>query len=296
MFLDYNSVTEDRMKKIFPLLLALALFTGCSSKLTNPGKLASSIDDTLTEVIELTTRLDSGVLFVLLSLEANSNISSLIFDKTKEKVTTFYAQAYETLPIGKTYYILPARITREGRTYYDEETGRMMRNYFQLSKLGRVTDKIQQADYIIVSRINEGVQRSYDKNSSTVVLSIMTKSDIPVFSSVITLESKADINFWYYPTKNAIPSSTLSMKAMGQMFAVALPRAYGIPVTKMEKFEKRMEERAEAKKAQKEADAEQQEIRGLEEKRDTAKKEAQWQKEFDEYLKSLDNDTSSEGE
>ncbi|MGE4498038.1 MAG: hypothetical protein AB7E48_09170 [Deferribacterales bacterium] len=284
------------MKKIFPLLLALALFAGCSSKVTDPGKLASSIDDTLTEIIELTTRLDSGVLFVLISLEANSNISSLIFDKTKEKVTTFYAQAHETLPIGKTYYILPARITREGKTYYDEETGRMMRNYFQLSKLGRVTDKIQQADYIIVSRINEGVQRSYDKNSSTVVLSIMTKSDIPVFSSVITLESRADSNFWYYPAKNAIPSSTLSMKAMGQMFAVALPRAYGIPVTKMEKFEKRMEERAEAKKAGKAAEAEQREISELEQKGETMRKEAQWQKEFDEYLRSLDNETSSQGE
>lgn len=284
------------MKKIFPLLIAIALFTGCSSKVANPGKVASSIDDTLTEVVELTARLNSGVLFVLISLEANSNISSLVFDKTKEKVVTFYAKAHETLPIGKTYYILPARITREGKTYYDEETGRMMRNYFQLSRLGKVTDKIQQADYIIVSRMKESIERSYERNSSTVVLSIMTKSDIPVFSSVIVLESKADSNFWYYPTKNAIPSSTLSMKAMGQIFAVALPKAYGIPVTRMEKFEKRMEERAKAKKEAKATDIEQQEIRELEEKRDAIKKEEQWQREFDEYLKSLDNKTTSSEE
>jgi hypothetical protein len=289
-------MTEDRMKKIFPLLIAIALFTGCSSKVANPGKVASSIDDTLTEAVELTARLNSGVLFVLISLEANSNISSLVFDKTKEKVVTFYAKAHETLPIGKTYYILPARITREGKTYYDEETGRMMRNYFQLSRLGKVTDKIQQADYIIVSRMKESIERSYDRNSSTVVLSIMTKSDIPVFSSVIALESKADPNFWYYPTKNAIPSSTLSMKAMGQIFAVALPKAYGIPVTRMEKFEKRMEERAKAKKEAKATDIEQQEIRELEEKRDAIKKEEQWQREFDEYLKSLDNETTSSEE
>ncbi len=284
------------MKKIFPLLIAIALFTGCSSKVANPGKVASSIDDTLTEVVELTARLNSGVLFVLISLEANSNISSLVFDKTKEKVVTFYAKAHETLPIGKTYYILPARITREGKTYYDEETGRMMRNYFQLSRLGKVTDKIQQADYIIVSRMKESIERSYERNSSTVVLSIMTKSDIPVFSSVIALESKADPNFWYYPTKNAIPSSTLSMKAMGQIFAVALPKAYGIPVTRMEKFEKRMEERAKSKKEAKATDIEQQEIRELEEKRDAIKKEEQWQREFDEYLKSLDNKTTSSEE
>ncbi|HAL85942.1 MAG TPA: hypothetical protein DCM31_03105 [Deferribacteraceae bacterium] len=284
------------MKKIFPLLIAIALFTGCSSKVANPGKVASSIDDTLTEAVELTARLNSGVLFVLISLEANSNISSLVFDKTKEKVVTFYAKTHETLPIGKTYYILPARITREGKTYYDEETGRMMRNYFQLSRLGKVTDKIQQADYIIVSRMKESIERSYERNSSTVVLSIMTKSDIPVFSSVIALESKADPNFWYYPTKNAIPSSTLSMKAMGQIFAVALPKAYGIPVTRMEKFEKRMEERAKAKKEAKATDIEQQEIRELEEKRDAIKKEEQWQREFDEYLKSLDNETTSSEE
>ncbi|MCD8493417.1 MAG: hypothetical protein LRY51_16820 [Geovibrio sp.] len=86
------------------------------------------------------------------------------------------------------------------------------------------------------------------------------------------------------------------MKAMGQMFAVALPQSIRHPRDQDGKFEKRMEERAEAKKAGKAAEAEQREIRELEQKGETMRKEAQWQKEFDEYLRSLDNETSSQGE
>lgn len=237
------------MKKIFPLLLVLALLTGCSSKLFKPGDVLSNVDDTVTDAIELVTRLDSGILYILFALEANTNISSLFFDKTKEKVVSFHASAHEVLPEGRTYYIIPPKVTRDGRTFFDEEAGRLIRNYIQLSGFGKVTPYIQNADYIIVSRFRESIDRGHYKNDSTVVLNIMHKNDIPLFSSVIRLESKADANFWYHPTRNAIPSSTLSMKGLGQIFAVALPQAYGIAPTptRLERFENRMKERAEAK-------------------------------------------------
>jgi hypothetical protein len=267
MFLVTINVTEDGMKKIFPLLLVLVMLVGCSKKL-RPDHVISNINDTITDSIQLVTRLDTGMLYILFALEANTNMSSLFIDKTKEKVTSFHATSHEVLPKGKAFYIIPTQVTRDGKTFYDEESGRLIRNYIHLSGFGKVTPYIQNADYVIISRIKESIDRGHFKNDSTIVMNIMHKNDIPAFSSVIKLESKADSNFWYFPTKNAIPSNMLSIKGLGQIFAVALPQAFGIdsePST-LDKFEAKMAERAEARKEARAAKDEYKEIIEAEEK------------------------------
>lgn len=281
------------MKKIFPLLIAIFVFTGCASKLLKPGEAIEGVNEALSDSIDMTTRLSSGILYILVGIEVNSNISSLFIDKTKEKVVSFHSANYEELSKGKSYYILPARITREGKTYYDEETARLLRNYFFLSGFGKPVEQIQNADYIIVTRIKESIEKGYDKNSSTVSMSIMTKSDIPVFTTTIMMESKSDINFWYYPTKRAVPSSTLSMKALGQVLSVALPRAYGVAVGNLEKFEKSMQDKAKNKQDKEKSDLEEAELKLLEDKRDAIKKAKEKEKSLEGYLNNLEEKASS---
>jgi hypothetical protein len=279
------------MKKIFPLLLAIALFTGCSAKITQPEHIASNVEKSFGDAVEVVASLDTGFLYILLSIEANSNISSLVFDKTKEKVTSFYIKSYETVPEGKSLYVLPAKITRNSKTYYDEETGRMVRNYLHLTGLGKTTAYVQNADYFVTTSIKESLDRSFDSNTSTVVLSILDKNDLPLFTGVIKLESKADINFWYYPTKEAIPADTLTMKGMAQIFAVALPKAFGVPTSRWEKMEKAMRERSNEKRAMAKAEEEQEIIAEQEDVRDEIKRK----KEFEEYLRSIENQTEETG-
>ncbi|WP_022851126.1 hypothetical protein [Limisalsivibrio acetivorans] len=237
------------MKKIFPLLVSLLIFAGCTFETPmNPPRFAKDIEAGAGRFYELLVTPGSGLLYALATIEINSNFSSLLYDKTKEQTEKFYARSLETIDEGKTYFVIPARMSSPSGTEFNEPMGRMVKNYFAVTGIGRVTNYIQNADYIVTTEVRESAERSYAENSSMVVLSIMDRSDTPVFISMIKLKSESDENFWYFPRKDAKPVRYLTMKGLGNIFAEALPKAYGKPVTFWERTEERIEKYYLAKK------------------------------------------------
>jgi hypothetical protein len=200
----YESVTPDKVETFIDdkVLLGQQGF----SKLINPSY---------------------GYTYFLIALEINSNISSLVIDKTKEKITSYDVQVLKKLKPGSFFFVIPPKVSN-GETYeYDEEMGSMIRNYLTVAKYGLPVTDARDAEYIVVTNINESLSKFYGTNYSTVSLSIMDKFDLPIFLADIRVESKSDRNFWYYETKKARPVDQLTMKGLTKIMADGLPKVHG---------------------------------------------------------------------
>lgn len=237
------------MKKIFPLLILAAVLSGCGvlkrteqaviQPVIKPAKdvvqpvaknLEKFVSDTVGlagDSLEILLKPTAGYTYLLISLELNSNISSLIIDKTKEKIVGYQSQVATKLTPGSFFYVIPPKISN-GETYvYDEEMGRMIRNYMTLGKYGIPVSNPDDAEYIVVTNIRESLSKTYGLNYSEISFSIVDKLDIPVYVSSIRVESKSDRNFWYYATKRARPVKELTIKGMTHIMAEGLPDAHG---------------------------------------------------------------------
>ncbi|MGE4318875.1 MAG: hypothetical protein AB7E96_08225 [Deferribacterales bacterium] len=216
------------MLKIFPvLMIAMMLMTGCVDKaVTLLDDSTTVVNNTVGDIIDLNT----GYFLVLASIEINSNISSLLIDKTKEKITAYDSAAAKTLEPGRFIYIVPPRITDSGGKYYfDTQLKRQLTNFLAMGKYAIPVDDINQADYIAVMNIRESFERRHGTNFSSVSFSIMNKLDMPVFISSVRVESSSDRNFWYYSEKDARPVRTLTMKGISYILTKGLPEAHGEP-------------------------------------------------------------------
>lgn len=215
----------------------LVFLTGCVNKAVTgvyesvtPDKVETFVDDKVLIGQQSLTKLIHpayGYTYLLIALEINSNISSLVIDKTKEKIVSYDSQVISKITPGSFFFVIPPRITNGEAFHYDEEMGNMIRNYLTIAKYGLPVTDPKDADYIIVSKVKESLSKSYGTNYSQVSLSIMDKFDLPIYLASIRVESKSDRNFWYYPTKKARPVDQLTLKGLTKIMADGLPKVHG---------------------------------------------------------------------
>ena len=215
-------------------------------------KVEGLYDDVYSSANEIISR-QTGMLAVLLIVEAQTNVSSLLIDKTKPKAVNFRVSDHRQLPEFATYYIMPAKVTSAGQIIYDESYSRMVKNYIFLSERGDITQNIEQADYIVFVEIDESGQALLGTNSSKATITFFNQLDIPEFYTTVTIKSSYDENFFYFPSKHARPVKYLTMQAMGKLFEHGVPKAYGETVTRYEALKKKAKEKfAQVKKDVKE--------------------------------------------
>jgi len=236
----------------------LVFLAGCVQKpvtaaidATKPTKIENLIDsnvlilqDSFKKVISPTT----GYAYILIALEINSNISSLVIDKTKEKIVAYDSQVVKKLVPGSFFYVIPPKVSNGETFVFNEEMGSMIRNYLTMMKYGIPVSNPQDAEYIVVTNIRESLSKTYGLNYSEVSLSIMDKFDIPVYMASVRVESKSDRNFWYYATKKAKPVKQLTMKGLTRIMAEGLPDAHGEESVLVAYAKKKVEEYKEKRK------------------------------------------------
>jgi len=235
---------EKEMKKLFPVLILVLVMSGCgkvNEYVKYPGKVAdraydivdpAHLDNVVDEKIQMTKGavLDvfspsTGLIITFIALELNSNISSLVIDKTKEKITGFSSQVINELVPGSFFLVLPPRISNGESFVYDEDMGRLIRNYIAAGKFGVPVSNVADAEYIVVTSIRESLSKTYGVNYYEVSFSIHDKMDVPVYAASVRMESKSDRNFWYHATKKAKPVKKLTLKGLTHILAVGLPEA-----------------------------------------------------------------------
>jgi len=218
---------EAGMKKIFPLLFALiTMLTGCSlpnipAQIEEAWKIAENTKDSILYLRS------NGYLYTLLIIEGRTNLSSRYIDKTKPKKVYFNTKALKSIDEYATFYVLPAKITRSGETYYDTEFSNLIRNYIFITGRGDITTNLNEADYVITMEIEESVEKFYGTNDSTLNIVIHNKLDLPVFYTAIQMKSSSDANFWYQPTRKARKVKQLTLLSLDQLMEYGLPIAFG---------------------------------------------------------------------
>jgi len=236
---------EKEMKKLFPVLMLIVIMTatGCGTV----GKHASNVADRTYDLVD-PTNMDnfadglllegkgaantilapaSGFIMAFIAIELNSNISSLMIDKTEEKIVGYNSNVMKKLTPGNYLLVLPPRISDGESFVYDDDMGRMIRNYLAVGKYGIPVSNVKDAEYIVVTRVRESLSKFYGVNYSEVSFSIHDKLDIPVYAASVRLESKSDRNFWYHATRKAKPVKQLTVKGITHILANGLPEAHG---------------------------------------------------------------------
>jgi len=244
---------EYEMKKIFPIIILSVMLSGCYSTIAKQGSrvemvvrpvyepvahVVQPVTGTLEKFVsdsvglagdslEILLKPTAGYTYMLLAIELNTNMSSLLIDKTKEKIVSYQSQVARKLTPGSFFFVIPPKVTNGETFVYDDEMGRMIRNYLTLGKYGIPVSNPMDAEYIIVINVKESLSKTYGLNYSEISFSINDKLDTPVYLASIRVESKSDRNFWYYATKKAKPVTELTMKGMTHIMAEGLPDAHG---------------------------------------------------------------------
>lgn len=202
------------LKKLLPFLAAILLLTAC----TKPSDL---------ELVYNPIRgLETGTWQMALIVEATTNFSSLLYDKTEAKFDSFTVHSFQVLPQGASYYIMPAICTNEKGKSYDDAYINIMASYLRLNAYGKKAATPEEADYIIVIEIAESPEKFHGVNSSTVSVSIFEPDENPVFYVKAAVQSKSDSNFYYYPSKGARPVKYLTLKGFEKIFHEGIPQAF----------------------------------------------------------------------
>ena len=202
------------MKKIIPLLLFV--LTGCSL----PGGMV--------DIANPLNFFETGVYPLLIVAELETNLSSVVIDKTKAKVENFSAAPYEILPEGSAIFVMPVKMEQAYKESWDTYYSRMIINYIKMNNLAKITDNIEAADYVLMARISESGEVWHGKNYSNINITIMEKNETPVFYTTVNVISKSDKNFYYYPSKSARPVKELTLLGLETIFKDGLPQAFGV--------------------------------------------------------------------
>lgn len=201
------------MKKLIPFLF-LAV-TGCTT-------VGGAVD-----LINPLKFFQTGFYPLVIVAELETNLSSIIIDKTKARVKNFDSRPYEILPENSTIFVMPAVIMRNREKTYDDYYSRMMSNYLKMNNFATPVADIAKADYILRLDIDESTERRIGENFSRIQVTIMEKNESPVFYSTINIISKSDRNFYYYPSKSARPVKELTLYGLEEIFQTGLPQAFG---------------------------------------------------------------------
>lgn len=201
------------MKKFIPLLFLV--ITGCTT-------LGGAVD-----IINPLKFTQTGFYPLLIVAELETNLSSIVIDKTKAKVKNFKASPFLVLPENSSIYVMPAVLVRNRETVYDDYYSRMVANYLDMNNFATTVSDVANADYVLRLDIDESPERRIGENFSKIKITIMEKNESPVFYASIDIISKSDRNFYYYPSKAALPVKELTLYGMEEMFQKGLPPAFG---------------------------------------------------------------------
>ena len=204
------------MKKLILALSFLFLVQGCTSA---SGALA---------IVNPFNPFNSMFYPLLIVGELETNLSSLVIDKTKVKVVNFKTNPFEVLPERSLLYVMPAIINKNHTKEYDEYYGNMLKNYILMNNFAIVTNDISKADFVLMATITESPERTLGTNFSNVQVSILDVNEKPVFLSSIQLKSSSDRNFYYHPSKSARPVKELTLVGLENIFKSGLPQAFGL--------------------------------------------------------------------
>lgn len=204
------------MKRLITIISLLALVSGCNSI----GGAVAVINP-----LNFTT---TGFYPLLIIGELETNLSSLVIDKTRATVTDFNVNPFEVLPEKSLIYVMPTIITKSYQKSYDTYYSSLISRYLQMNNFAVVTNDISKADFILMVNIAESPERRTGTNSSVISVSIMEQDERAVFYSNIAVRSKSDKNFYYYPSKAAKPVRELTLLAFEELFQAGLPQAFGI--------------------------------------------------------------------
>lgn len=201
------------MKKFIPLLFLV--ITGCTT-------LGGAVD-----IINPLKFTQTGFYPLLIVAELETNLSSIVIDKTKAKVKNFKASPFLVLPENSSIYVMPAVLVRNREIIYDDYYSRMVANYLDMNNFAATVSDVANADYVLRLDIDESPERRIGENFSKIKITIMEKNESPVFYASIDIISKSDRNFYYYPSKAARPVKELTLYGMEEMFQKGLPPAFG---------------------------------------------------------------------
>ncbi len=204
------------MKRLIILMSLLALISGCS---TVGGAVA------MVNPLNFTT---TAFYPLLIIGELETNLSSLVIDKTKATVVDFNVNPFETLPEKSLIFVMPAVMTQGHQKSYDHYYSSLVKRYIQMNNYAVITDDIAKADFILMVSVTESPERTRGTNSSVIAVSIMEQNERAVFYSQIRVNSKSDENFYYYPSKAARPVKELTLLGFEEIFQSGLPQAFGI--------------------------------------------------------------------
>lgn len=231
------------MKKIFPLLLILLIGSMVSSCVVKSATTAGGkVVDSEKYAARMLGSASTGFIYALVAVEINTNVSSLLIDKTKEKIVSYKSQVAKKLTPGEFIYVIPPRIYNGEKYSFDDDLGRMITNYLAMGKYAIPVTDIKDADYVVVTNIKQSLSKFYGTNYSEISFSILNKMDMPVYVASIRVESKSDRNFWYFPAKKAMPVAKLTIKGLAHIMAEGLPEAHG-DVSKLVKYARSLTEK-----------------------------------------------------
>ncbi|MDR2885079.1 MAG: hypothetical protein LBV09_08225 [Deferribacteraceae bacterium] len=205
------------MFRKFPILLGIALFfSACADPVSNLAMVYNPI-----------TGIETGAWSMALMVEANSNFSSLLYDKTEADFESFSVRPFQVLPDNCSFYIMPAiYVDAHNNKTYDETYAKMMGAYLRFNSYGKVVQTVDEADYVVVIDVAESPEFFHGTNNSAIAVTIMDLNEVPVFFAKTTVSSRSDSNFYYRPSKLARPVKYLTLRGFERIFAEALPQAF----------------------------------------------------------------------
>lgn len=204
------------MKRLITIITLLALVSGCNS-VGGAVAVINPLNFTTTSFYPL-----------LIIGELETNLSSLVIDKTKATVTDFNVNPFEILPEKSLIYVMPAVITRSYEKSYDNYYSSLISRYLLMNNFAQVTNDLEKADFVLMASIDESPERRTGTNYSVISLSIMEKDERAVFYSNVVVKSKSDKNFYYHPSKAARPVKELTLLGFEELFQAGLPQAFGV--------------------------------------------------------------------
>ena len=204
------------MKRLITIISLIALVSGCNSV----GGAVAVINP-----LNFTT---TGFYPLLIIGELETNLSSLVIDKTRATVADFNVNPFEVLPEKSLIYVMPAIVTKSYQKTDDNYYSSLISRYLQMNNFAVITNDISKADFILMATIAESPERRTGTNSSVISISIMEQNERAVFYSNVVVNSKSDKNFYYYPSKAARPVQELTLLGFEELFKSGLPQAFGI--------------------------------------------------------------------
>ena len=166
----------------------------------------------------------SGFLYLAILVEANSNFSSLIYDKTSPDFDVTMLPPTKKISLDKKFYVVPP--LHEGE--YDESIKNLIEKILFYNKLGVAVKNVSEADYIMVVKTDEPITKLLGTNRTKISFEIVNKDYTTVAFASVEVTSSSDKNFFYFPAKNPKPVSYLKAKGLEHLIEKTFPSIFDI--------------------------------------------------------------------